>query len=61
MAFGVPELLDGVEVTTLAVAVFALGEALFVASQGRTAVETIEAVKGSVWMTKADWARSWKP
>ena len=31
------------------------------ASQGRTAVETIEAVKGSVWMTKADWARSWKP
>ena len=31
------------------------------ASQGRRAVETIEAVKGSVWMTKADWARSWKP
>jgi putative tricarboxylic transport membrane protein len=25
------------------------------------AAETIEAVKGSVWMTKSDWARSWKP
>ena len=61
LSFGVPELLDGVEVTTLAVALFAIGEALFVASHGNMAAETIEAVKGSVWMTRADWARSWKP
>jgi len=61
LSFGVPELLDGVEVTTLAVALFAIGEALFVASQGHMAPETVEAVKGSVWMTRADWARSWKP
>src|SRR3989338_7963203 len=61
LSFGVPELLDGVEVTTLAVALFAIGEALFVASQGNVGVETVEAVKGSVWMTRADWARSWKP
>lgn len=61
LAFDVPELLDGVEVTTLAVALFAIGEALFVASHGNMAAETIEAVKGSVWMTRADWKRSWKP
>jgi putative tricarboxylic transport membrane protein len=61
LTFGVPELLDGVEVTTLAVALFAIGEALFVASQGKLAAETIQTVKGSVWMTRADWARSWRP
>jgi putative tricarboxylic transport membrane protein len=61
LSFGVPELLDGVEVTTLAVALFAIGEALFVASHGTMAADKIEAVKGSVWMTRADWARSWKP
>ena len=61
LTFGIPALLDGVEVTTLAVALFAIGEALFVASRGVGALETIETVKGSVWMTRADWARSWKP
>ena len=61
LSFGVPELLDGIEVTTLAVALFAIGEALFVASQGNAIAAKIEAVKGSVWMTRSDWARSWKP
>jgi putative tricarboxylic transport membrane protein len=32
-----------------------------VASQGALAQDTIQAVNGSVWMTRADWARSWKP
>lgn len=61
LTFGVPQLLDGIEVTTLAVAMFALGECLFVASRGKHAAETIETVKGSVWMSRSDWARSWKP
>jgi putative tricarboxylic transport membrane protein len=60
MAFGVPDLLDGIEVTTLAVAMFAIGETLFIAAQGSRAQEKIEAVKGSVWMTAKDWGRSWK-
>ena len=33
LAFGIPELLDGVEVTTLAVGLFAIGEALYVVSR----------------------------
>ncbi|RYE07769.1 MAG: tripartite tricarboxylate transporter permease [Hyphomicrobiales bacterium] len=60
LAFGIPDLLDGIEVTTLAVAMFAIGETLFIAAQGARAPDKIEAVKGSVWMTAADWARSWK-
>jgi putative tricarboxylic transport membrane protein len=61
LAFGVPDLLDGVEVTTLAVALFAIGEALKVAATPAHGQEEIEPVRGSVWMTGADWARSWKP
>jgi len=61
LAFGVPDLLDGIEVTTLAVALFAIGETLSVAAAGKRAPDTIEPVKGSVWMSRADWARSWKP
>jgi putative tricarboxylic transport membrane protein len=60
LSFGVPQLLDGVEVTTLAVAMFAIGEALFVAAQGARPEDKVLAVKGSVWMSASDWARSWK-
>lgn len=61
LSFGVPELLDGIEVTTLAVAMFAIGEALAIAGAGGRDDDEVLAVKGSVWMTGADWARSWKP
>jgi putative tricarboxylic transport membrane protein len=59
--FGVPDLLDGIEVTTLAVGLFAVGEALYVASRHKHAPETLEPVRGSLWMTKEDWKRSWGP
>ncbi|MFC3569051.1 tripartite tricarboxylate transporter permease [Paracoccus simplex] len=61
LSFGVPELLDGIEVTTMAVAMFALGEALFIAGQRVQVDDEVTAVKGSVWMNRQDWARSWKP
>jgi putative tricarboxylic transport membrane protein len=61
LTFGVPELLDGIEVTTLAVGLFAIGEALFIASRRTEFADTIEPVRGSLWMTKEDWQRSWKP
>ncbi|MFL5181268.1 MAG: tripartite tricarboxylate transporter permease, partial [Microvirga sp.] len=61
LTFGVPELLDGIEVTTLAVGLFAVGEALYVASRHHHDPEEIEPVRGSLWMTKEDWSRSWKP
>jgi putative tricarboxylic transport membrane protein len=61
LSFGVPELLDGVEVTTLAVGLFAVGEALYVASRRRSADDKLEPVRGSLWMTKEDWKRSFWP
>jgi putative tricarboxylic transport membrane protein len=61
MHFNVPELLDGIEITTLAVGLFAVGEALYVASRRHLVQETLEPVRGSLWMTAQDWARSWKP
>ncbi len=59
LSFGIPQLLDGIEVTTLAVALFALGEALFVAAQTTGHDDKVEAIKGSVRMTREDWRRSW--
>jgi putative tricarboxylic transport membrane protein len=61
LSFGVPALLDGVSVTTLAVGLFAIGEALHIASRYRGVAETVETVRGSLWMTLDDWKRSWKP
>ncbi len=61
VTFGVPQLLDGIEVTTLAVGLFAIGEALFVASRHLHNPEKPIPIKGSLWMTREDWKRSWKP
>lgn len=61
LAFGIPELLDGVEVTTLAVGLFAVGEALYVASRRNKQEDKLEPVRGSLWMTRQDWSRSWRP
>ncbi|MBK8085155.1 MAG: tripartite tricarboxylate transporter permease [Devosia sp.] len=60
LSFGVPDLLDGIEVTTLAVAMFAIGETLHIAAKGNRAPDRVEPVLGSIWMTASDWARSWK-
>lgn len=58
-AFGVPELLDGVDVVVLAVGLFAVGEALYVGAYSSRLVEKMEQLKGSLWMSKEDWKRSW--
>lgn len=61
MTFGVAGLSGGIGVTILAVALFAIGEALAVAGTCRRASDTIETIKGSIWMSREDWKRSWKP
>src|SRR5215813_7363962 len=58
-AFGVPELLDGIDVVVLAVGLFAVGEALYVAAYSSRLEEKIEQLKGSLWMSREDWKRSW--
>src|SRR5690606_25937160 len=61
MTFGVPDLLDGVELTVVLVSVFAIGEILYVASRYSHAQDEIVPVKGKAFMSKDDWKRSWKP
>jgi putative tricarboxylic transport membrane protein len=61
LTFGVPELLDGIDTVIVAVGLFAIGETLYVASRFRYETEEVFALKGSIWMSRDDWKRSWKP
>jgi len=55
------ELLDGISVITVAVGLFAVGETLYVASRQRREKQQVHAIKGSIWMSREEWARSWRP
>jgi putative tricarboxylic transport membrane protein len=59
--FGVPQLLNGLDIVVVAVGLFAVGEALYVASRMRHADEEIVPVEGSLMMTREEVGRSWKP
>jgi putative tricarboxylic transport membrane protein len=59
--FGLQELLDGVNVIVVAVGLFAVGETLYVASRYRYGKDEIIPLHGSIWMTREEWRRSWKP
>jgi putative tricarboxylic transport membrane protein len=58
--FGVPELLDGLNIVVVAVGLFAVGEALYVASRLRHDPEVVP-LKGKVGMTGEEFRRSWRP
>lgn len=58
--FGLPTLADGIDVVVVAVGVFAVGEALYVASRMRRGPIPLVPVSGR-WMTRDDVRRSWKP
>jgi putative tricarboxylic transport membrane protein len=58
--FGTAELLDGIEVTIAAVGLFAVGEAMYLAWQGRRAGGEIMRMEGGLMLSKSDWRRSWK-
>ena len=56
------ELLDGVEMTIAVVGIFAVGEAMYLAWQGREARRhELHRINGKVGLTREDWKRSWKP
>jgi putative tricarboxylic transport membrane protein len=59
--FGVPELLDGINVIIVAVGLFAVGETFYVASRYRHGKDEIIPLKGSLWMTREEWKRSIGP
>ncbi|GAA1364632.1 tripartite tricarboxylate transporter permease [Arthrobacter rhombi] len=60
LTFGQPLLADGIDIVVVAVAIFAVGEALWIAAHLlRSKTQTIPV--GRPWMGKEDWKRSWKP
>jgi putative tricarboxylic transport membrane protein len=59
--FGLDELLDGVNVIVVAVGLFAVGETLYVAARRHAGQDEIIPLRGSLYMTRAEWSRSWKP
>jgi putative tricarboxylic transport membrane protein len=59
--FGVPQLLNGLDVVVVAVGLFAVGEALYVASRMRHDREEIVPVRGRLMMNGEEWRRSWRP
>ena len=60
LTFGIPYLLDGIDPVIVAIGLFAVGEALWIASAGLEADEILP-VRGSLWMTREEWSRSWRP
>ena len=59
LTFGIPQLADGIDVVIVAVGLFAVGEALWVAAHlRRTPVQPIPV--GRPWLSRADLARTWK-
>jgi putative tricarboxylic transport membrane protein len=60
LTFSIPQLGDGIDVVVVAVGIFAVGEALWVAAHLRRKAADVIRV-GRPFMGKQDWKRSWKP
>ncbi|ACO46498.1 tripartite tricarboxylate transporter permease [Deinococcus deserti] len=58
---GFPELLDGIDVVTVVVGLFAIGETLYVASRFRKGKADVVPLTKGAHMNREDWRRSWKP
>ncbi len=58
--FGVPSLLDGVDIVVVIVGLFAIGETLYIASRLRELPSQVAPLSDG-GMTREDWKRSWKP
>ena len=54
-------LLRGIDIVVVAVGLFAVGEALYMASRPDMRAAEIIPIRGSLFMTREEWRRSWKP
>jgi putative tricarboxylic transport membrane protein len=60
LTFGLPQLADGIDIVVVAVGLFAVGEALWVAAHLRRRPAQVISV-GAARMDREDFRRSWKP
>jgi putative tricarboxylic transport membrane protein len=61
LVFGMPNLMDGIDITLVLVSLFAVGETFYIASRFSRAPPALNPLSGGTWMTREDWKRSWKP
>ena len=61
LTFGNQAAVEGIETVPVIVSIFALGEALYIASRFKESGWDIIPMKGKAFMTRDDWKRSWKP
>ena len=61
LTFGNMSAIEGIETVPVIVAIFALGEALYIASRYKKVGWNILPMKGKALMTRDDLKRSWKP
>jgi putative tricarboxylic transport membrane protein len=60
-AFGIPQLLDGIDVVILVIGLFAVGETMYQAWRyGRDEIEAVP-LHDFTGMSAEEWRRSWKP
>jgi putative tricarboxylic transport membrane protein len=60
-SFGIPQLLDGIDIIILVIGLFAVGETIYQAWQhGREEIAPV-LLRGPISMSREDWKRSWKP
>jgi putative tricarboxylic transport membrane protein len=60
-SFGIPQLLDGIDVMILVIGLFAVGETLFQAWRHGRDEEHVVALHEFTGMSREDWSRSWRP
>jgi len=60
-SFGIPQLMDGIDVMILVIGLFAVGETLFQAWRHGRDEEHIITLHDFTGMSREDWRRSWKP
>ncbi|MGE0815995.1 MAG: tripartite tricarboxylate transporter permease [Vicinamibacterales bacterium] len=60
-SFGIPQLLDGIDVMILVIGLFAVGETLHQAWRLGRDEEHVVTLHEFTGMTREDWRRSWKP
>jgi putative tricarboxylic transport membrane protein len=61
LTFGIQYLLDGIDPVIVAVGLFAVGETLYLAWRLGSGEDELVPLRGSLWMTREEWSRSWRP
>ena len=60
-AFGIPQLLDGIDVLILVIGLFAVGETFFQVWRHARDAPPVVALQTFTGMSREDWRRSWRP